>query len=216
MLKSGSVSSVSTEIRGVILDYGEVICLRPAETKIKRLAEALQLAPADFLVRYHKNRSPYDQGITSPSDYWQDVAGPAAHMVPSLLAQLRDWDVDLWSELDPVMIRWIEQLQEAGYKTALLSNMHADMATHVRRAFEWISRLDVPILSCELKIVKPSAEIYTRTVEKLGLKPQEALFIDDRLVNVEAGQKVGLNTIHFASVEQLRKDLASMGFPVLP
>ena len=216
MLNCGSVSSVSTKIRGVILDYGEVICLRPAETKIKRLADALQLAPADFLIRYHKNRSSYDQGVTSAADYWQDVAGAAAHIAPCLLAQLREWDVDLWSELDPVMIRWIEKLQDAGYKTALLSNMHADMASHVRQAFKWIARLNVPILSCELKIVKPSAEIYTRSLEKLGLAPQEAIFIDDRIVNVEAARKVGLNTVHFASVEQLKKDLAAIDFPVLP
>lgn len=216
MLKTSTVPSVPAIIRGVILDYGEVICLRPAETKIQRLANEFSLDPAEFLVRYHKNRSGYDQGVTSAEDYWQDVAGAGTQISASHLTQLRKWDVELWSELDPVMLAWIENLQRGGFKTALLSNMHADMATHVRQAFKWVARLDVPILSCELKIVKPSPEIYTRSLEKLGLAPQEALFIDDRIVNVEAAQKVGLKTVHFASVEQLRKDLIEMQFPVLP
>lgn len=204
------------QIRGVVLDYGEVICRRPSADKLARMAEALNLDPETFATRYHARRALYDQGVTSASDYWADVANGKAPLAGELLAQLRRWDVDLWSELDPLMLGWLERLHTAGYKTGLLSNMHPDMAAHVRQTFQWIQRLDAQILSCELRLVKPSPAIYRCCVQKLGLSADEVLFIDDRQANVEGARRAGLISLLFEGVEPLRTELSRIRFPVLP
>jgi putative hydrolase of the HAD superfamily len=100
--------------------------------------------------------------------------------------------------------------------TALLSNMQFDMAAHARKNFAWFAHFDHQILSCEIKLIKPDAAIFRHTVERLGLRPQETLLVDDRQANIEAAREVGLNAIPFESVEQLRVELEKMRFEILP
>jgi 2-haloacid dehalogenase len=48
------------------------------------------------------------------------------------------------------------------------------------------------------------------------VQPSEALFIDDRDANLEQARAVGIHSIRFQSVEQLRRDLQALGFIILP
>jgi FMN phosphatase YigB (HAD superfamily) len=48
------------------------------------------------------------------------------------------------------------------------------------------------------------------------VRPGAALFIDDREINLEQARAAGIHTIRFQSVEQLREDLQSLGFAILP
>jgi len=203
-------------IRAVILDYGEVICRRPAPHKVARMAAALGLAPETFAGRYTGERRLYDRGDIGPEEYWGAVAGAGGELDRTLAAGLRGWDVEIWCDVDSRMTRWLEWLRGAGYRTAMLSNMHADMAAHARKTFEWMGRLDCAVLSCEVHLVKPEPAIYRRCLELLGAAPAEALFIDDRENNVRGAEEAGLMTVRFESADQLRSDLARIGFPVLP
>ena len=68
-----------------------------------------------------------------------------------------------------------------------------------------------------LGIAKPDPEIYIYTCEKLGVAPSEALFLDDKIENIEAAHHVGLHAIQFTNVHKLQQDLASSGlFSNLP
>jgi putative hydrolase of the HAD superfamily len=114
------------------------------------------------------------------------------------------------------MILWVQQLHAAGFKTAILSNMPTDMAAHVRKNFAWISHFDHHIFSAEVRSVKPEAAIYQHCINELGVQPSEALFIDDRDVNLEQARAEGIHGIRFQSVAQLRNDLQAFGFTILP
>src|SRR5262249_56612821 len=117
----------------------------------------------------------------------------------------------------PAMIGWLGELSKAGMKTAVLSNMHADMAEHARQNFKWLSGLTFVTLSAEVRLIKPAREIYELTLKGLKVaSPEEALFIDDREVNVKGAREMGLHAVVFKSIEQLRQDLATAGFPYLP
>ena len=48
------------------------------------------------------------------------------------------------------------------------------------------------------------------------MHPTEALFIDDREINLQQARAAGIRTIRFQSVEQLREDLQALGFAILP
>ena len=48
------------------------------------------------------------------------------------IEQLRRADVTMWARLNPDILLWAERLRAAGYKTAILSNMHDDMVQHLR------------------------------------------------------------------------------------
>lgn len=203
-------------IRGLILDYGEVLCHRPAPGKMERMAEIAGLAPATFAARYHRERDPYDRGDLSPAGYWSKVVSGAVPLDAKLVATLQQSDVEMWCDINRDMTEWLDELRAAGYKTALLSNMQPDMARHARRSFDWLHRLDCVVLSCEVRLIKPGRAIYARCVEGLHLRPSETCFIDDRETNVRGAREAGLMAVQFRTVESLRDDLAAIGFTVLP
>ena len=77
-----------------------------------------------------------------------------------------------------------------------------------RRLDQWF---DVVVASCEVGSCKPAPEIYRICLERLGVSADAALFVDDRLENIQAARDLGLHALHFlgdASVTDLRRALA--------
>ena len=56
----------------------------------------------------------------------------------------------------------------------------------------------------------------TVTADILGVKPSEALFIDDREENLNPARAAGIRGLRFQSVPRLREDLRRLGFTILP
>jgi putative hydrolase of the HAD superfamily len=204
-------------IRAVILDYGEVLCHLPTPENIGFLSRTFQADPQSFLPMYLKTRAPYDRGDVAPQEYWRQFAAQAGVTVDDETIQnLRDIDNQMWSRPNQPMIDWLRHIHAAGFKTAILSNMPTDMADHVRKTFPWLSEFDHHIFSAEVRTIKPDRAIYEHTMKVLGVEPREAIFIDDREENLTEARAIGIQTIRYQSVERLRQDLQSIGFPILP
>jgi len=197
----------------VILDYGEVVCFPPREREFALMAAVLGVVADLFRSIYPADRAPYDRGDLTPAAYWRRFA-ERAHVKIELrqIEELRRLDVEMWSSVNPEMIRWIECLSEAGLKTALLSNMMSDMAVHARQEFSWLNGLTCQVLSCEVRLVKPDRAIYRHCLNSLNVRPSETLFVDDNEVNVKAARALGITSIRFRSMTQLRDELA--GLPI--
>jgi putative hydrolase of the HAD superfamily len=216
-MMAGDSHTENSQLRGIIVDYGEVLCLKPGDGDLARMADIFGISPALFATRYDKNRRAYDRGDLTPDEYWRSfVDGQTKPLNPQQISTLRTWDVEMWSHTNPVMIGWLEAMPRAGLATALLSNMHIDMVAKVRREFSWVQSLKFAAFSHELRLAKPEAEIYEYCLQGLGTRAEETLFIDDREVNIQAAQGLGIRTIRFESVAQLHTELRTMGFPVLP
>jgi putative hydrolase of the HAD superfamily len=209
--------SKTSPIRAVVLDYGEVLSLPPEPKTMGRMAAAFQMEPGLFFERYIPTRGPYDQGLLTAEEYWLGFARELGVGVDAeRIEKLRAWDTQMWSRTNPVMTAWLEELQAAGLTTALLSNMQFDMAAHARKYFAWLTRFDHQILSCELRLIKPDAAIFRETIQRLGVRPQETLFVDDREANVEAARAAGMRAVRFQSTDRLRAALQEIGFEILP
>ncbi len=65
--------------------------------------------------------------------------------------------------------------------------------------------------SCYLGLRKPDAAIYRLALEITQRRPDECLFIDDRLPNIEAAMQIGMRAIHFQDAAQLRTELGENG-----
>lgn len=96
----------------------------------------------------------------------------------------------------------VELLEFAGalrpqYRLAILSNAWSG----ARQVFSQVYGLDAVfetmIISAEIGLAKPDPRIYHLAVERLDVRPEEAIFLDDRLENIEAAQAVGLCAVHF-------------------
>jgi len=207
----------ASKLKAVILDYGEVICHRPTSEQMAELANFYGVDANRFVPLWERNRGPYDRGDLTPEAYWTMLAGDAGtKLAPGQLEEICQLDVVMWSNVNPNMVAWIDRLGRSGKKVALLSNMHADMVTHCRERFDWINHFDFVTFSAEVNLVKPEPAIFEHTLRGLGVSAPEALFLDDREVNIEAARKLGINAIRVVSMSQLRKDLTTAGFTDLP
>jgi putative hydrolase of the HAD superfamily len=205
------------DFRGLILDYGEVLCFKPMPEQIERMAALFGISAGYFMQLYERNRREYDRGDLSAERYWFSFADePRLRLRADQIQLLRDWDVEMCSNTDPLMIAWLQAVQLSGVRTALLSNMANDMIARVRNSFSWIRYFDCMVFSSEKRLAKPEAAIYQRCLEELGTSPQQTLFVDDRNLNVVAARKLGIQAIQFESVRQLRTQLEEVRFPVLP
>jgi putative hydrolase of the HAD superfamily len=75
-------------------------------------------------------------------------------------------------------------------------------------ASEWLPEFDQRTFSCELRISKPSPEIYEHCLRGLGVAAKDALFLDDRLSNVQGAEAVGMYGLLFTSASDLATLLA--------
>jgi len=204
-------------IRGVILDYGEVLCSRPSPEAIAEMAGIFGIEEDRFLPIYRSSRNPYDRGDLSPHDYWTEFARRAGVTIHEhQIGNLRRLDMGMWSDVNKEMTEWLARVHSHGVETAILSNMQTDMAAHVRNSFGWLRHFDHQVFSCEVRSVKPDSFIYEHTLSLLKIPPSEALFIDDREENIHAARAAGIIGIIFESVSHLRGELQKLGFPILP
>ena len=67
------------------------------------------------------------------------------------------------------------------------------------------------VVSGEEKLLKPDPEIYFRSLHRFGLQPHEALFIDDRQINVDGAGAVGMHAHLFTTADDLRARLRTEG-----
>lgn len=65
--------------------------------------------------------------------------------------------------------------------------------------------------SFEFGACKPDPRVFLRLLDRLGVDPREALFIDDTASYIEGATKAGLLTHHFQSASQLRAALEEYG-----
>ena len=107
---------------------------------------------------------------------------------------------------DEEMLRLVRDLRDQGVRTALLSNSWGN-----EYPWELLDGLfEVAVISGEVGLRKPDPRIYRLTLEKLGLAPHEAVFVDDGPQNVEAAQDIGLHAILHTDAASTRAALAGL------
>ncbi|MBT9330435.1 HAD family hydrolase [Paracidobacterium acidisoli] len=199
-------------VRAVIFDYGMVLSNAQEPAAYTKLLEITGLPRDTFEPHYWRYRLDYDQGTLNGRSYWARLGQDAGILLtPEQIESLIENDVLMWATVNEQMLAWVEALQKAGVPTAILSNMGEDLLRYMRQEFAWLAAFDHHTWSCEVGLIKPDPAIYTWTCEKIGVPPQEALFLDDRAENVEAAKTVGLYAIQFRNVDQLRVELESTG-----
>jgi len=179
----------------------------------ERLLSITGLSPKSFDTHYWKYRLDYDRGTLNGRTFWQAIGrDTGVQMDAARIDALIEQDILLWTALNPVMLDWLVRVRARGLKTAILSNMGEDLLAHMREHFRWLDGFDHLTWSCELRSTKPEAAIYQHTLEKLGVQPQEALFLDDKMENVEGARAVGMHALLFRDPETLEEDLRREGW----
>lgn len=108
--------------------------------------------------------------------------------------------------IDQQVIDLIKKLKP-DYKIGLLSNSTKGYIRQILEEQEITDLFDEIIVSSEAGVTKPNSKIFNLTLEKLEVKPDEAIFIDDNDYNVEAARNLGIESILYTDLASLKEKL---------
>ncbi len=203
-------------LRAVIFDYGMVLSAPPEPAAHAELLRITGLPAVQLDALYWADRSAFDAGQLTGEAYWHGLLRKAElNLSPAAVAELIVWDARMWMTANAPMLAWAQALKATGILTAILSNIGDTVEQAMVRELDWLQGFDVCVWSHRLRLAKPDAAIYCHVLQQLGVEPHEALFIDDRQVNVEAALALGINALVFTTVAELRAGLIAMGLEKL-
>lgn len=193
-------------IKGVIFDVGGVLVRTHDQSGRRKWEARLGLKPGamDQLVFNSELGRKAQLGQASLQDVWTWV-GTHLGLNPDELAILKR---DFWSgdRVDQDLCDYIRGLRTR-YRTGLLSNTWARDGQAMAEKFAFADCFDAFVTSAEVGVMKPEARIYHIILERLGISPSEAIFVDDFIENVEAARRLGMQVLHFVDPDQARYQL---------
>jgi epoxide hydrolase-like predicted phosphatase len=188
-------------IYAVIFDFGGVL-VRTEDGSARRKWEERFSLPEGELARIVfesevANRSMVGQA--TEAEVWQHVAVTFG-LNDEQLRELRD-DFWLGDRLNAELVQFIRELRPR-YKTAILSNAWPGARQVFTQRLGLDEVVDAMIISAEEGVAKPDARIYHIAAGRLGVRPEEAVFVDDMAVNAQGARAVGMWGIQFQSTAQ--------------
>jgi putative hydrolase of the HAD superfamily len=123
--------------------------------------------------------------------HWQDRLGLSDAQADELMADYWRWYV---GTLDQPLVDWFAGVRERGLKAGILSNSGPG-AREAERPWGFEEMTDDIVYSHEVGLGKPDPAVYDLTARRLGVEPEQIVFLDDVLANVEAARAAGWHTV---------------------
>ncbi len=135
-------------------------------------------------------------GLISEEEVWEQALAPLRLDADTRSAIAIDFWAGAYLDYDVALL--IEQVHDAGFRTALLSNAWIGArASHTALGWDRLLKFDVQMFSAEEGLMKPDPRFFQCCLRRLDVAASEAVFIDDTLANVEAALGLGMLAIHF-------------------
>lgn len=194
-------------IKAVIFDWGGVLIRPHAKERLRFLSNMLGVAESQLEFALKRVMDEFQRGKIEEAQVWRLVCRKLSVPVPkgkSLWARAMQ---AFYSENEGI---WslIELLRKKGYKVGLLSNTERPLAENF---FRDNSRFDAVVFSYQEGTRKPEKRIYEVSFQRLGVRPEEAIMIDDERENLRVARELGASTIHYQNDEHLIVSLKRYG-----
>lgn len=186
-------------IRAVFFDFGGVIVRTEHQAPRLRLAEQFRMDYDDIekLVFGSPSAARASVGEITEEEHWLNVM-KALKLPASEVQRVRD-EFFGGDVIDRSLLEFLRSLKPK-YKVGLISNAWDGLRAYIEKE-KFADVFDAMIISAEVGVAKPAEKIYRIALEKLQVKPKEAVFVDDFIENIEACEKIGMKGIQFRNPE---------------
>ena len=189
-------------IRAVVFDIGGVLEITPDLGVIPMWESRLALPAGELTERMHDAFASGSIGTITEDDVHQalkDRLGLDEQRVAAFMA-------DVWREyLGTPNTELIEytRLLRPRYRTGILSNSFVGAREKEQAAYGFEDLVDDIVYSHEAGMSKPDPRIYALACSRLGVRPDETLFIDDTDYCVAGAREVGLHAVRYLDNAQV-------------
>ncbi len=151
----------------------------------------------------------------------QDAGGSWAEAIERLAAEHparrelieafhRRWPETLAGEI-PGTVAILAELRQAGVRILALSNWSAETFPVALERFPFLGWFEGIVISGEVGAIKPDRRMFERLIERSGIEPADALFVDDADANVRSAARLGFHALRFTGADALRAELVRLG-----
>jgi epoxide hydrolase-like predicted phosphatase len=196
------------KIESIIFDWGGVLIENPRPGLLKYCSEAFGVLLEDYTPVHDSFLDEFHTGEIGEERFWRQISEKLGKPMPSARSQWYDAFRFAYVPKQE-MFDLATSLHDKDYKTALLSNTELPAV----RFFHELNynMFDLFVFSCIERMMKPQRRIYEITLERLDSKAGQTVFIDDVQDYIRAAKLMGLNTILFENVYQVKGELARLG-----
>ena len=197
---------LETDVQNVVFDLGGVVLhWSPAEILRNTFADEAARAVVRREVFQHPDWQDMDRGTLLEPEAIERFHQRTGHSVEAMTSLLESVKASLVPIAETQKI--IQELAAHGVPLYCLSNMPAATADHLRERHAFFKLFRGVVISGEIQLMKPDHAIFEHLVRRFGLTPQDTLFIDDHLPNIEGAAGFGLKTHHFTDPGRCRTAL---------
>ncbi len=188
-------------IQAIIWDLEGVLLRTQGKFLYQAAAERLNL-PYETIrpFFYGEFNDRLDKGEYTQDEFWNHIL-QSLGLPPQEIQHLRDFlQYDFF--IDPEMLANIRMYRQS-FKTGLLTNFSEVLRPMLNSHWNVDSAFDEIVISCEIGMIKPHADIFKYMLQQLGCGAEEAIFIDDKPINVEGAQRVGIHAFLFTNQQEM-------------
>jgi putative hydrolase of the HAD superfamily len=202
--------AAGSSISLALFDLGGVVCRFRPERRLGRFAAVSGKPPAEV------RRLLWESGFSARCDRGElnaaDMHAEACARLGSSLsyAEFRT----LWAsafEPDPALLALVDRVRR-GRRTGLLTDNPAVLREALEHELEEVGRrFDLVFFSCQIGCCKPEPDLFRAVLARVGLAPENVLFVDDAPVNLEAAARLGITALRFETTDALERELLREG-----
>jgi putative hydrolase of the HAD superfamily len=201
-------------IKAIIFDFGNVICNFNNNVLIGKISAISGKTEKEIFDLIYVNSGlpkKYETGGISSKEFFQELSRWCGLNIS--YDELKEiYSKDKFTPVEG-MVELIEKLKK-NYKIGLLSNTSEWDWDYMIQVAPIIKKFDTITTSYEAKAMKPSQKIFEDALNKLNLKAEECVYIDDIAEYAEVAKSMGFWAIQFKGIDNLKKSLEEIGVEI--
>lgn len=197
-------------IKAVIFDVGGVLHTNEIPHVWDDIAKTLNISVEQYNSAKKGIIEDFNKGEITENKYWEKIKEKthATGLLPEDSLYGREFKKRFTENKE--ILDLVKSLKKQGYKLAILTNTISSHFDHAKNV-GLFNDFDVEVASHLVHLMKPNKNIYVYTLEKLGVSPDEAIFIDDTKENIDAANDLGIHGIVFTNKHDLENQLHQLG-----
>lgn len=195
-------------IRFIVFDLGGVVLTNDwhfeCQEKFRAYEDYFKVTEESMENAWNRAYSLYKVGKVDEGQFWKmflEIAGAKTIDVAKAEQLWRQYQFEIGG-----MLSLLARLKRT-HRLAALTNIGKEWLDWKVKRFNLDSYFETIVSSCHSGIAKPDRGIYEVLLQKLGVKPSECLFVDDKAENIRAAEQLGIKGILFEGKEKLEQEL---------
>lgn len=188
-------------VKAILFDLGQVVVTFDLQVALKQVMDVSAVSQAEVKAFFSFSAPDvlFTEGKMTGKDFYESAKNQLKLTIDYVTFQRMYNDIFM---ANPIMDELIIALRER-YQLAILSNTNAFHFPYIMETFPIMNIFDDYIVSYEEQCQKPNPEIFHRALGRMGMRPEEVVFVDDTEENVISAQQIGIKSIHFTTPQDM-------------